>query len=390
MTKRETIPQQSTIFLRPFLFRAFHSLEDSDKYQQTTNTLRSKFCAFLMLLLVSRSNRAKKKKTPMFSAQQRRAVSDEFRVSRQVRMQWHDILGPIVAVTSFGSEDIPSNASASPVEVRSLENEIRRLMAYIDIMSQQHSEQLQGAEDENRKTQQELRAMCQESLQQRREEYERATAILQDENNTLREKVERLENTSLLQSLERENESLKRRLADNEKSWTNLISIKESQCQQQAIRFDEQQKTLEEKNSMLVRSVEELEATLRQLLDEKESLQDYVQREPLRWKEVTASNEGQLSSLKRDLEDARKRNRSLERLLEELQKEAALRDESVDEAISLLKHEIEGEKKKSNDITAFYSAQIDGLHQQLGNAMSKNKILLGELQRERTTMALRE
>lgn len=302
---------------------------------------------------------------------------------------WHERgLGPLIVVDGIGRansgvQQLPLRGT--PLEIRSLDNEVKRLHAYIDVLSRHRENEQTSREEAHQAEVSRLKVEHENVLTLRRQEFADSIAKLRNENDRLMARIELVEpSEKKLQAYETEVEQLRRKVQDQERAWAALLSSKESHWQSIVAEKDSEKEALMVKVDTLLKTVEELESTLRQTVAQKEAFEDYIQREPMRWQDSSAAGERQLRDVTARLDEQKRRNHTLELLLNDLQKDAAVRDSGVEEQVSLLRHELATEKKRNEEVVRIYCAQIEHLHQQLDSSMSKNRLLLQELQREKT------
>lgn len=291
--------------------------------------------------------------------------------------------GPVVLVRN-SQNHVEYRRKASPLEVQSLDNEVKRLLAYVDVLTKRHENVLEEKDAEHKKDLSNLQLEHDRAVLERRDEYERASSAQQSEISALRSRLEKLEDSERkIATLSTLVEDLRRKGEDQEVAWSKLLSSKETQWSERQQTQEREVSSLHERVELLVLSLEELQTTLRETASEKLTMEEYIESEPQRWKESTREMQHQLNDQRSALEDLRKRNKSLESLLDDLQKEGAVHDAASDERVSLLKHELDLERKKRSETVAMYCVQVENLHAQLEASMSKNRQLLGELQREK-------
>ncbi|CUG15996.1 Hypothetical protein, putative [Bodo saltans] len=321
----------------------------------------------------------------------KRAVNSDFLcyiVPKRKRMLYEQSrnCGPVVLVRNVNRARPSAELSnrASPLEVQSLDNEVKRLLSYIDVLTRRHENILEERDAEHRAAAAQLAAQNETASRSRREEYERTSSLKTSEIESLRVKLERLDNSEkTISRLTTEVEEMKRNGEEREIAWTTLLKSKEAQWSDRHLTESKENSALNERVELLVQSLETLQHTLSEMASEKLVMEEYIDSEPVRWKESTREMQNQLNEQRVSLEDIRRRNKSLESLLDDLQKEGALHDAASDERVELLKHELELEKRKSAEMVAMYCGQVENLHAQLEASMNKNRQLLSELQREK-------
>jgi hypothetical protein len=276
------------------------------------------------------------------------------------------------------------NNRASPLEVQSLDNEVKRLLSYVDVLMKRHENVLEEKDTEHKHNLARIHGEYEVSLRERREEFERTFSTKSSEMDALQMRLARLDNSEkTIARLTAEVEELRRNDEGREKAWTTLLKAKESQWSERHMIETKENSALNERVELLVQSLEALQHTLGEMASEKTTMEEYIDSEPERWKESTREMQKQLNEQRATLEDVRRRNNSLEALLDDIQKEGALHDAASDERVSLLKHELDIEKRKSAEMVAMYCGQVENLHAQLEASMNKNRQLLNELQREK-------
>lgn len=294
--------------------------------------------------------------------------------------------GPVVLVRNINRArpDTESGSRASPLEIQSLDNEVKRLLAYIDVLTRMHENILEERHAEHILSIQTIRNEHDTSMRDRRDEYERSSAAQNLEIETLRSRLERLQNSeTTIASLSKETNELRRNEEAREHAWSELLKSKELQWTNQLHAERKENSALSERVELLVQSLETLQQTLSEMASEKLTMEEYIDSEPQRWKESSREMQRQLDEQRTSLEDLRRRNKSLEALLDDLQRDGAVHDAASDERVALLKHELDIEKRKSAEMIAMYCGQVENLHGQLEASMNKNRQLLGELQREK-------
>jgi chromosome segregation ATPase len=308
-----------------------------------------------------------------------------------MRQSQYAPFGPIVLARrpAHDRHELPGSQqhfklTASPLEVQSLDNEVKRLLAYVDVLVKRHDNVLEEKDAEHRREIELLRHEHESATQQRKYEFERSSSAQQNELLQLRARLEKLENSErTIEKLSNKVEDYKRKAEEQEVVWANLLTTKEHQWSERSQLQENDISSLNERVELLVQSVEALQATLRQTASEKATMEEYIDSEPQRWNDSTRELQIQLSSQQSVIEDLRRKNKSLETLLDDLQASGAVHDAATDERVALMKHELEVEKRKSADMVTMYCGQVQNLHSQLESAMYKNRQLLDELQREK-------
>jgi hypothetical protein len=213
---------------------------------------------------------------------------------------------------------------------------------------------------------------------QRRSEYADATARLQDENSALRSRVSQLELETSSKSLEAERNTLQRKLGEVELSWSQLLAAKETSWAQDRAMAVESKERLEAQHKQLRSVVLDLEATLRRVVTEKEQVEDALAAETQRSDDSRelARSRSETAAALREVDRLRKEVESLENC-------AVQREKVFEEKTLELQREVENERQRNNGVVAMYARQVEALEQQLTAAMSKNRVLVTELQKER-------
>ncbi len=264
-----------------------------------------------------------------------------------------------------------------PPELAALNCEVDRLMAYCDVLRAEKARAVEQLNQQHTNTTEKMREEFLSEAHQRREEYTAATVRLQEENSTLRARVAVLESETNSRALEAEKASLQQKLGEVERSWSSLMKAKEEQWTQDAASLRDAKDRLESQHRQLRAVVAELESTLRRVAGEKEQL-EHLLSEP-----QSAAAARELSQTRSDLTDAYKEMDALRRAADLQQHDAAQRERVFEEKTLELQKEIENERQRNNGVVAMYARQIESLEQQLTNAMSKNRMLVSELQKER-------
>ena len=301
-------------------------------------------------------------------------------------------LGELIIVRSgagrFGRGVGDLRLCPTPPEVAALNNEVDRLMTYCDVIrrehqrehderKQQHAEALEKARDDH---------LAESKL--RREEYTAASMRLQEENSSLRARIAVLEEETNSKALEAEKASLHRKLVEVEKAWASLLSSKEQQWAEDCRSLRDSRDKLDSQHKLLRDAVVDLEGALRRLVTEKERLEEIVLAEPQRLEQSSSALSHDLAVARQALADAREQVGTLQSRVDLLEQDALGRERAFEEKTLDLQREVENERQRNNGVVAMYVKQVESLHQQLTNAMSKNRILVAELQKERSRHVL--
>ena len=291
-------------------------------------------------------------------------------------------LGPLIVVQHAGSAEWPQVLPA-PLEVRSLENENRRLMAYVDAIAEKHRNELQEAEQRGAREVETLNRTWSEKLRARQDEFEAAVRSLQEESDELLRRVHALEQQTNIKQLERENEDFRKQLSEMRSSWEALSREKDTRFAEERERLTQQLTSCDRQLSQSMRSMSELEAALRNELREKEKLKA-ASAEDLQWH--TKELQEKLQQADRAAAETAKSRQRLEAQLEAAYRESAALEAQHEQQMNVLRVERDAERQRSAELVSLYTAQINTLHEQLASAMNKNKVLIGELQRSRVNL----
>lgn len=304
-------------------------------------------------------------------------------------------LGPIIYVRQVSSSTSgvaeasdahggSEYALGTPLELRSLNHEVKRLLAYVDLLTKHHEVNSDQKETSYRDA---LEALRENLVHQCTEEKESLTRRIAHLEHTQKLLEERLESASTSETradaLENENRDLRRRLLDQEQTWASMLATKDSKLKDHLQEVESDNQQLSERASVLLRTVSDLERTLRSTVAEKESLERHISEEPQRQNELSLAVIRKAKELERDLNESERRNAALEALLTDLQKEAAGRERSFEEQLNAVRQDLLQEQRRSEQLAALYCGQIEQLHQQLEQSLNKNRLLLMELQREK-------
>ena len=276
-------------------------------------------------------------------------------------------LGELIIVRSgagrFGRGVGDLRLCPTPPEVAALNNEVDRLMTYCDVIRREHQR-----EHDERKQQHA------EALEKARDDHLAESKLLEEETNS--------------KALEAEKASLHRKLVEVEKAWASLLSSKEQQWAEDCRSLRDSRDKLDSQHKLLRDAVVDLEGALRRLVTEKERLEEIVLAEPQRLEQSSSALSHDLAVARQALADAREQVGTLQSRVDLLEQDALGRERAFEEKTLDLQREVENERQRNNGVVAMYVKQVESLHQQLTNAMSKNRILVAELQKERSRHVL--
>lgn len=312
-------------------------------------------------------------------------------------------LGPLILVKRPpGAAVVQSPASLSEVEKMSYQRELDSLRGQLKKVNDMLEETRYSAEQEFLERLGQFEKCCREEEHRRRQEFQGALANLQLENEKLRGRLRCMEENFDRAAVE-ERDRLQRewnsRLSEYENRWRELLSHSQQQWEKS---LDEQVRQKHEalrQVQELAQAVEELEMTLRRVTQEKSCAGQ--ERDTLRCSQSRAGDttvrgkdegmgaddrsalEAEMLKLRQVLKETAGREAALVVQLEACGSESARREVNLERQLQQRCQELEAERRHGADLVRLYSSQVESLHQQLNDAMARNKQLVRELEKFR-------
>lgn len=265
----------------------------------------------------------------------------------------------------------------SPLEVVSLENEIARLYAYIEVLHETHANRLHEVESQARARESSMTA-SNETIQA--EQREANAALMRQKDLELARLQGLLTTVEASQRMELHQDlaELRKHLGESEANWSKAIADRDHQHATALAHEQQKSKDTTAKLTAAVATISELEGALRRVLREKEELEAYIQLEPSRWSAAQRAAEEDRRHLQAELTA---RRAEMGRLHEQFNHNSAVllqKEKSSTEQIRFLETSLAEEKRRNDELVVVFSQQIETLHEQLAAAMAKNARLLSE------------
>ncbi|KAH9589012.1 hypothetical protein LSM04_000235 [Trypanosoma melophagium] len=310
-------------------------------------------------------------------------------------------VGPLVVVRrSREASAIERNTSLSAIEKLSYQREVDGLRTKLRQMEGMLVQTQQHTEEEILKRLKNLEENWREEERSRRQRFQEALLNLRRENEELSSRVQNMEETACLVATQERDKIQKEwsaRFSDNDNQWKERYRVAQErweECVENHMRGE--QDALQQVQE-LAHTVEELEAALRTITCEKEWAekerdallsQSKVHKSDFREEEkgkmdsgVKMVLEAEILKLRSALRDAESREKALMTQLEVCGTESAAQELTLERQLQETRQELEAERRRGSDLVVLYSSQVESLHQQLNDAMKRNKQLTNELAR---------
>ncbi|RNF05615.1 uncharacterized protein Tco025E_07810 [Trypanosoma conorhini] len=312
-------------------------------------------------------------------------------------------LGSLVVVQRSRQADaVERIASLSEVEKVSHRSEVENMRIQLERANERLEAAQSQAEQNFIERVREFEETHREEDRRRRQQFQEALSSLRAENEELTRRLKSMEDSAGCAAV-REREKMQSewssRFLEKENQWRQRICAVQKQwegCVDEQVR--EKREALRQVQE-LAHVVTELEVTLQQVTREKcwaEQQRDTLLTNQPQGTgmgacakgeeivvEVQPDHEGEVAALRRALKELEGREAALMMQLEACGQEAAVQEDRLEKHLQQVRQELERERRRGSDVVKLYSSQVESLHQQLNDALRRNKQLTKELARFR-------
>ncbi|ESS68846.1 hypothetical protein TcG_05910 [Trypanosoma cruzi] len=310
-------------------------------------------------------------------------------------------LGPLVVVKrSKKTNAVEHITPLSEVEMMSLQREVDNLRIQLKRSNEKLEEARSEAGQQFLERTRELEESHREEERRHRQQFQEALSGLRAENEELASRVRCMQDNAGLAAV-REREKLQtewsNRLSENETQWRQRLAVAQQhweECVDEQVQ--EKHEALRQVHE-LAGVVKELEMTLQQVTREKcwveQELETLLSKQNQGKDRCVCAKgetidvgtrgalEGEAMELRRMLKELEGREAALLVQLEICGKERVVQEEKLEKQLQQVRQELEIERRRGSDVVKLYSSQIESLHQQLSDALRRNKQLTKELAR---------
>ncbi|KEG15101.1 hypothetical protein DQ04_00191250 [Trypanosoma grayi] len=310
-------------------------------------------------------------------------------------------LGPLIVVKrSRGRGAVECTAPLSEVEKLSYHREVDNLRRQLERAEGMLTECKQRTEQELLDNMRPLEESRREDERRHRQQFQEALSSLRIENDELTCRLKYMEEQATLaaaQERDKFQNEWSDRLAETERKWRERLRTAQQRWEESVDEHVREKHEALRQVQELAHTVEELKVTLLQEARERKWMEQerdtlLAHHPRIAHDTLHEHGEGECSERRVDLDaevlvlrnalkDAEGREGALMAQLEACGNEFAAQGVRLERELQKTRQELESERHRGADLVKLYGSQVESLHQQLSDAMRRNRQLTKELTR---------